>query len=51
MNFQKIRKTNPKGLVHAFRQSLELFTMCVHWVNQARKDCFLIFWIEKKDDF
>ena len=36
----------PKGLVHAFRQKLELFFLVVFFLNQATKDRFRIFQIE-----
>ena len=37
----------PKGLVYNLREKIELFNMYAFWANQARKDRFLIFWIEK----
>ena len=36
----------PKGLVHAFRQKLELFFWWFLFLNQATKDRFRIFQIE-----
>ena len=36
----------PKGLVHAFRQKLELFFWWFFFLNQATKDRFRIFQIE-----
>ena len=37
----------PKGLVHGFGLQIELFNMCNFWTSEARKDRFLVFWIEK----
>ena len=37
----------PKGLVHGFGLQIELFDMCNFWTSEARKDRFLVFWIEK----
>ena len=49
VKFSKDRKNRnfPKGLVHGFWLKIEPFLRCIFWSNQARKDGFLIFWIEK----